>query len=458
MSRLPTAPFSWDPPRQYDQPSPFAVAHFRLNGEILEPASLAEVQLPDALLPQRHQGVVFSGRGPLWLYGHLVHLAHAFAWVAVYDPRLSGAVVVMRHTPSAPPLGQVIPCTPHEDVMPAAEPAAAPRFTATPQLRWRSPQAQGSLELCTLELTNRGEEFSPAGLAEMALPRPLPRAADGTAVYVLSGHFPQWLATRLLLLLAEEAEEAALAMYQPSLAAAVVVRPDQRGRLQPGTTIPDQPRGRPVPVLALVGDPNSGKSVLSWKLYRQWHREDVQTYRLDCDAQAPTAPWGMDSATGAQLRKRYKDERGPWRPEDVKNLVAAVENLRRSSLDLILLDMPGGIHPKNPGDGPAVRIPDDRQALFHLADGFVILWKDEAALQGWRTALAQLGLQNRILAEVSPCPDDSQPERIPRGLYRSDAADGWCIHQLDRDTARAITPAVEALAVTLCAQLTMAAG
>lgn len=118
MATLPTAPLNWAAPRYYDQPSPFALAHFRLDGEILEPANLAEIRLPETLVRQRNHGVVFSGRGPLWLYGHLVHLAHAFAWVGVYDPRLSGAVVVMRHTSSAPPLGQVIACAPYEDVTP----------------------------------------------------------------------------------------------------------------------------------------------------------------------------------------------------------------------------------------------------------------------------------------------------------------------------------------------------
>lgn len=452
MSQFSTIPLCWATPRRYDQPSPFAVVHFRLDGEVLEPASLAEIQLPDTLLGRRHEGVVFSGRGPLWLYGHLVHLAHAFAWVGVYDPRLSGAVVVMRHTPSAPPLGQVIPCEPYEGVASEAKPAVAPGMAVAPQLCWQPPQVQGNLELHTLALSNRGEVLSPSCLAELVLPRLFPHTSNRTAVYVLSGGLPQWLAARLLLALAEETI-AALAIYQPTLAAAVVVRPDSQGQIKPGTTIPDQPRQRPAPVLALIGDPNSGKSVLSWKLYRQWHRDGVQVYRLDCDAHAPTAPWGMDSETGTELRKRYKDERGPWRPEDVVNLVAAVENLRRSSLDLVLLDMPGGIHPKQPEDGPAVRIPDDRESLFQLADGFVILWKNEAALEGWRTALSRLGLQDRILAEVVPCQDDSQPERIPRGLCRPDTADGWCIHQLDRQTTWVMTPGVTALGATLRAQL-----
>lgn len=54
-------------------------------------------------------GVVLSGRGPIWLYGYLVHEYHPAAWVACYDPRLGGGVVVKRHAPHAPKLGEVLP-------------------------------------------------------------------------------------------------------------------------------------------------------------------------------------------------------------------------------------------------------------------------------------------------------------------------------------------------------------
>jgi len=43
------------------------------------------------------KGVVISGRGPIWLYGYLIHYYHPTAWVAVYDPRI-GAIVVQSHT------------------------------------------------------------------------------------------------------------------------------------------------------------------------------------------------------------------------------------------------------------------------------------------------------------------------------------------------------------------------
>ena len=45
------------------------------------------------------KGVIISGRGPIWLYGYLIHHYHPALWVATFDPRLGGGVVVMSHTP-----------------------------------------------------------------------------------------------------------------------------------------------------------------------------------------------------------------------------------------------------------------------------------------------------------------------------------------------------------------------
>ena len=41
--------------------------------------------------------VLFSGRGPIWGYGMLVHRAHATPAVALFDPRLDGFVIVESH-------------------------------------------------------------------------------------------------------------------------------------------------------------------------------------------------------------------------------------------------------------------------------------------------------------------------------------------------------------------------
>jgi len=43
------------------------------------------------------KGVVLSGRAPIWLYCYLVHHYHPTKFIATYDPRVGGAVVVESH-------------------------------------------------------------------------------------------------------------------------------------------------------------------------------------------------------------------------------------------------------------------------------------------------------------------------------------------------------------------------
>ena len=44
--------------------------------------------------------IIISGRGPIWLYGKLIHFYHTSVAIAVYDPRLNGAVIVETHHPN----------------------------------------------------------------------------------------------------------------------------------------------------------------------------------------------------------------------------------------------------------------------------------------------------------------------------------------------------------------------
>jgi len=70
----------------------YTVIHFELE-KPLEPADLKTVSPPSYPVGK---GVVLSGRGPVWLYGYLVHMYHPARFVAIYDPRI-GAVVVESH-------------------------------------------------------------------------------------------------------------------------------------------------------------------------------------------------------------------------------------------------------------------------------------------------------------------------------------------------------------------------
>ena len=63
---------------------------------VIEPGNLKGLSLPPGI--EFSQGIAIEGRGPIWLYGYLVHECHPAAWVGCYDPRLAGAVVVESHT------------------------------------------------------------------------------------------------------------------------------------------------------------------------------------------------------------------------------------------------------------------------------------------------------------------------------------------------------------------------
>ena len=86
----------------------FSVVAFEVN-ETLNAADLSTLTPPDPIANNfAHKGVILSGRGPVWLYCFLTHFYHPTKFVATYDPRLEGAVVVESHG-SQYKVGDVIP-------------------------------------------------------------------------------------------------------------------------------------------------------------------------------------------------------------------------------------------------------------------------------------------------------------------------------------------------------------
>jgi CRISPR-associated protein Csx3 len=72
----------------------FTLVSFEIDG-VMGPEDLVGLNPPKVA---GSKGVVLSGRGPIWLYGFLIHFYHITAFVAIYDPRLEGAVVVETHS------------------------------------------------------------------------------------------------------------------------------------------------------------------------------------------------------------------------------------------------------------------------------------------------------------------------------------------------------------------------
>ena len=98
----------WAPPRLADD---WTFIEFTCLGPV-EPGRLASIGLPVETDDRTDKGLIISGAGPIWLYAHLTHLAHKFAWVATYEPRVAAAIVVQSHTSGGPRVGDTVSVNP----------------------------------------------------------------------------------------------------------------------------------------------------------------------------------------------------------------------------------------------------------------------------------------------------------------------------------------------------------
>ena len=72
----------------------YTIIHFELKDNIT-PEILQKLTPPKV---NCIKGVILSGRGPVWFYSYLTHHYHPTKFVAVYDPRLGGAVITESHS------------------------------------------------------------------------------------------------------------------------------------------------------------------------------------------------------------------------------------------------------------------------------------------------------------------------------------------------------------------------
>jgi CRISPR-associated protein Csx3 len=76
----------------------FKLVKFEIPGGITSPPEFALAVTEIEAQLSGSSPILINGRGPIWGYGMLFHLAHATPAIAVYDPRL-GYVVVQSHDP-----------------------------------------------------------------------------------------------------------------------------------------------------------------------------------------------------------------------------------------------------------------------------------------------------------------------------------------------------------------------
>lgn len=73
---------------------------------LLAPSDLKRVEIPKAI--ELDLGVVISGRGPIWLYAHLVELLRDVPWLATFDVGKNCPIVVQSHGGNSPSVGRLI--------------------------------------------------------------------------------------------------------------------------------------------------------------------------------------------------------------------------------------------------------------------------------------------------------------------------------------------------------------
>ncbi|MEO0144166.1 MAG: CRISPR-associated ring nuclease Crn3/Csx3 [candidate division WOR-3 bacterium] len=88
----------------------YALVEFVCDGE-LEPSILANLNPPDPIKEDiADKIVILSGRGPIWLYAFLTHYYHPCSAIAIFDPRLNGAVLTQKHSTKIRfSIGDIIP-------------------------------------------------------------------------------------------------------------------------------------------------------------------------------------------------------------------------------------------------------------------------------------------------------------------------------------------------------------
>ena len=152
--------------------------------------------------------------------------------------------------------------------------------------------------------------------------------------------------------------------------------------------------------MAVVGDPNSGKSVFSRYLHTILKKAIPESWLLDCDIASPTPDWFISLCLADRnneavlLRKKTKVS---WTHDYEELCAQRIRNTKRK-LRLVIADFPGGDFRCS----PPTLIPLGREVMFNEADYFIILGKKgyPQIMNAWHQELAALGRKEQIIAEL----------------------------------------------------------
>lgn len=384
---------------------------------------------PHPFTSQEVDRVVLSGRGAVWMYAAAAACCRGIPLEVAFadSSKLTIPVAVAASSSAAARAGSVVQ---FERFMPPSE---------------RSPR-------CLVRLNPQRGKLPPTSSVAAALRRWTSReaAAAEPSRLILTGRAPVWAYA------AAGAADGGASRIDCFLPRSGLIRCDSAGREIAGKAerFPDwlldqlRPANRdgrkPGRLIGVVGDPNSGKSVLVSLLDRAVdHRYEHDGWIYDCDAASPTPPWYLDlvrTGRGAEAARLRGQAKQPWSAEMEELIAADLRRLRRC-MQFVVADLPGGDHRSEPPQ----RIPPGRELIMRKIDAFLILSKSSEIEANWRQALAAHGLAGRVAAVI----ESSAPEaatslvRVGPGRWRAEGLRRETALQRDDAVAQAAAEVLE---------------
>lgn len=353
--------------------------HIRVNlmpiVRTLDPADIARTSEVPPHWKDRE--VLLKGKGPVWAYARLTYLAVAAgaASIRVYQPAEKDTYPEGLPVYPRPTVGNSVPTWHHMQTGPGGKSLHA--------LLKDDPTGQSHWDMATL------------------LQQSSPEIPPGTDTLIISGKGSNWMYA-VLAAQAATRQIPELRCDCPTLAGFLSIGLLNPGQVQPKTTADGTGAGI---VLAIVGDPNTGKSVFSKTLSVLLRQIWPDAWLYDADQASPTSDWFlrmMNAGHAPEAKALREHQKRKWDHAMERKAAADLSALPKS-LRLVVADMPGGIHPKTPEDlTRPQRIPPGREVMMHPVDGFLILGREEnpGTFVEWRRELAKHGLESRIWGEI----------------------------------------------------------
>jgi CRISPR-associated Csx3 family protein len=215
---------------------------------------------------------------------------------------------------------------------------------------------------------------------------------DYSKPVVIYGAMPVWLAAHLS---AEYSNKGVwFGVYDPRLKGAVVTARHSANAPEIGSVVPIDPAKiesqRKTIVVAIAGDPNSGKSVFLHLLADALRARSKIILTQEGDIVAPTQNWSLYAP---ELRKEIKEEAKRSPEERLAWIVNSLRSAKESrATDVILVDIGGG----KPHEG--IRITAENLAILQHVDYVVIVSRDRESIEAWERELREKTPHIKILA------------------------------------------------------------